>query len=140
VIPGGQLGGSGFLKLRIIGDHLNNSGGGTGFNIRVYLGATKLYDEFEAFTASPNRQAWNLDFTIANLFVANSQAWGGHLSFGNAAAPVTLGLGGGQQTGRAAGGFAVDTTVAQTLRVSIQHSAALASLSVRRYFAVAELL
>ena len=56
-IPGGTLGTLGAVRATIIGDYLNNTGGLASGRLRIYLGATTMFDSGAVnFAASANRQ------------------------------------------------------------------------------------
>ena len=89
------------------------------------------------------RRALTVDLLLANRGATNSQALGGRIDL--SALPATTGLGDFAAASAVVGAVfsgtaAEDSTVAKALAVTVQHSAANANLSVRRLYAVLELV
>ncbi len=132
------------VRLTLIGDYLNNSGATRTLRVRVKLGATTLWDDTSiALAASATRRALAIEVLLANRGATNSQALGGRLDI--SALPATAGLGDFAAASIAAGAVlsgtsAEDTTTARTLDLTVQHSAANASLSVRSLYGLVELV
>lgn len=126
------------LRLSLRGDYLNNSGGPRQPVIKVKLGATTLLtDTLSTVAASASRYPWRFDVEIDNLGATNSQWVNARLEMGVA--------GGGPRVSETLDGLlfatgAVDTTVAQTLVVTITLDTNSASHSWRRLKGVLELL
>lgn len=137
------------LRCTIIGDFLQNTAGDT-FTLRIKLGATTLWASAQsaAMTADADRSPFRMVFEIANLGVANSQFMAGVLMMSDRdQTPVTTGIGrfSSGSVGFIApfatnGVVAVDTTVAQTLAVTAQWNSAAASRSIRKKYALIEVV
>lgn len=157
LVAAGQLSANGILDLFAEGDYLHNNVGADTLTLRVKFGGVTFYQQAINFGGSVGavRHPWSLRLRIANLGFSNSQHIAGQFTWeaadgvaptvgiGNVAAN-SAGIGaGGSQAGNlpgfaAAGLGSVDTTVAQTLDVTGQWSAASANNSMRRRFAVLE--
>lgn len=145
-IPANSLGLAGGVRLTLVGDYLNNSGGAQTCTIKIKFGGTVFYgDAVAAIAASANRYPIpicvvlvNLNLTNSNLIQGTAPAWGG-------GAPTTgsvAGLIGPMTDARIVTSTvqAIDTTADQYLDVTATHGAANASLSIRRHAAFAEAL
>jgi hypothetical protein len=145
IVKAGALGPNGGVRVTIFGAYQNNSGVAATFTLRVkFGGATRYEDVSVSLATSAVVRPFRLVLVLMNANATNSQNLNGELRIGNIAAAV-IGLGdlATAPTGDAA--FAaraipVDTTLQQTLEVTIQHSAANANLSITRDGAVAELI
>lgn len=145
-IPAGQLGPSGCLRLRLVGDYLNNTGAGTPtLTLRIKLGATTIYADASAANAnSASRRPFDLNIILANQDSNSSQVLGGYALFG-AAGGATNGIGDFgtdeiQATTPLFGTAAINTTTDQAFAVTIQHSTNNANLSFRKMYALLELI
>ncbi len=145
-IPANSLRLPGGVRLTLVGDYLNNSGGEDTCTIKIKFGGTVFYgDAVAAIAASANRYPIpicvvlvNLNLTNSNLIQGTAPAWGG-------GAPTTgsvAGLIGPMTDARIVTSTvqAIDTTADQYLDVTATHGAANASLSIRRHAAFAEAL
>ena len=143
-IPANMLASDRSARLTLIGDYLNNSGANATLRVRAKFGATTLWDDTSANIATnATRRALTVDLLLANRGATNSQALGGRIDL--SALPATTGLGDFAAASAVVGAVfsgtaAEDSTVAKTLAVTVQHSAANANLSVRRLYAVLELV
>lgn len=153
-VGAGELSVDRMLRLTLVGDYLHNNAVGDALTFRVKFGGTT----FMAFSfggsfgnvVGANRQAWKAAVEIVNLNATNSQMMSleGHAVRANQAAP-TAGVGGiydSINTG-IAGGLAgistpgtIDTTLAQTLTVTGQWSAASVNNSFRKRHGLLELV
>lgn len=155
-IGAGHLSNNRRLRLVLEGDTLINLGAST-LTLRCKFGGTAW---FGAVTPSLGtaavRKNWTIELWLQNLGATNIQrAWG----YASNSAPVAGSVAGIGDLGVApsgwlvsgtAGGFApfgsngttmaIDTTLAQTLDVTVQWSASSASLSFRKTSALLELL
>ncbi len=132
------------VRLTLVGDYLNNSGVARTVTLRVKLGATTLYnDATVALAANAARRPLRAELLIANLNASNVQALGGAIALGSAGG-ATAGLGDLAIANIAeaiiSGSAAEDTTTAKTFEITAQHQVAAATISVRRLYAVWELL
>ena len=146
---------SGMLRLTLYGDTLYNNNVADTLRFRFKLGAATPVDETTPGTNATliaTRRAWELVVKIGNLGVLNSQAW----SVAGGIFPsvgMNTGIGSlGDSTPWAgtantvqgiypalmAGTSAVDMSLAQTLAVTVQWSAASANDSWRKLYAVLE--
>lgn len=130
-ITGGHVSNNRSLRLRIVADYLNDSGSNRNVTIRVKLGGTTLATVVgSSVPASASRLPAGLEILIQARGATNAQLVSvRHPNFTSQGTvieslPATA---------------AVDTTVNQTLAVTVEHSAAHASLSWRKRGADLEL-
>lgn len=128
-VAGGTLGSSGALRLTLLGDHLNNSGGSVNLTIRAKFGGTTIGGTLWVITTSANRRAARLtvDIVAANSttaqrtstiqMIADANGVAGDISGGNFQGPS------------AHNSLALDSTAAQTLSVTVEHGLAAATIS-----------
>lgn len=140
VIGAGHLSTNRALKLALFGDYLNNSGGLQNTALGVYFGGTQKIFVSQGFPNDVDRSAMFLEVTLANLGATNSQAIYGHMLMNTA--PQAHGVGTGYSGGAVHffNTMAVDTTIAQTLLVTAVHDLSSANLSLRKKYAILELL
>ncbi len=134
-VPGGTLGTDRRLRLKLIGDWLNNAGTNS-LTVRTKFGGTTLFSTAIFVGASPNRHALFYELILSAHNATNAQIATLHYFEGGAntagAPPGTLGNAGQSNTGVGVyNALALDSTVAQTLEVTFQHGAADANLSAR---------
>lgn len=130
----------------VIGGSFHHEGTAT-LRFRVYLGATTLYDSTtNVLTASADDDAsFRIVADLANQNATNDQTGGGYIMISNPADATTgfgdlaSGAGGQASTPITFADAAVDTTSAQTFRVSVQWSAAAANNRLARKYAYATL-
>lgn len=152
-IPGGTIGTSGVLRLTALGDYLNNSGVVRTLTPRVKFGGTTLWGSVSADIAvSANRRSFRLVCELSSVLATNVQFMAGLLQLGPAGSGANGGFQGDATDGALAaaeslvmpiassGTVAIDTTSAQTLLVSVQHSASDPNLSLRLHSHMIELL
>lgn len=152
-IAANDMGMNRMLRLTLLGDYLHNNVAGDTLTFRVKFGGTTFYANPGTLGAvlGAARHPWQLTLCVANLGATNSQMIEGQLGpveDPNQNAPTTgigqaLSSAGAQQ--RVAGlGIstlaAIDTTVAQTLDITVQWSASSANNSWRTRYAVLELV
>lgn len=160
-IPGNSLGINGIIRATLLGDWMNNSGGVVSLPIiKLKLGATTLIvaaTPGASWTAGATRQGWKAVVEIQNLGATNSQSgmlWMRGFQVNGVGAGLsnfTTGQGsagsipqaGGFATYEALGNFigaTVDTTAAQVLAVTAQHSVANAALDITLRSAFVEII
>lgn len=146
VIPAGLMGTKGRLRISVIGDWKNQSGGAAGTRLQVLFGGTTMMDGSNNLgTSVANRAPWSLRFELGNLGVANAQFIEGRATFDDPSqAQLTTGMGtftsaptSGYEIG---GSSAVDTALAQTLEIKLAPTAANANLSFRIFSWLVEVL
>lgn len=147
LVPGGTILASGMLRLTLHGDLLSNNGADT-FRVRAYFGGTLLYDDVSNMGAGvARRMPWRWAVELENLGVTNSQfsvmvldepdtdqpAPASGIGDVNFNSPTLLGgaLGLGAP-------IAIDTSTAQTLRVTVTNGTASANMSWRKRYAILE--
>lgn len=138
-IPANTLGANGSLVLELGGDYQNTSGSNRDLTLRVKFGGTTLFSDIRSgLTSTAALAAWKLTLTLQNLNATNAQHLNGRWSLSGRAA-ATTGLGDIDAADTFAGTIAsegtdptIDTTSAQTLEVSVQHSASSAAVAIRR--------
>lgn len=150
-VAGNAMGTDKGLRLTLFGDYLHNNGAGDTVTWRVKFGGTTIFQDTENFNAeaNANRQPWRLDLNLVNAGATNSQFLNVLYTRDKAsqAAPTT-GIGNATFNAYIAGGnlfanstaAAIDTTTSQTLAISAQWSASSANNSLRRRYAVLELV
>jgi hypothetical protein len=119
------------LRLELTADYLNDSGSARNLTVRLKLGGTTITTvSVNGISASATRYAASMFFRIQAKGATNSQII--DVSYPNfssnallVALPVTS---------------AIDTSVAQTLAVTVEHSAAHTSLSFRKRSVALELM
>lgn len=143
-ISAGELGVDGGFRLALGGGYLNNSGSDRSLTVRLKLGAhTEASRTFSMLTQA-NPREWYLSLVVLNL-TATTQWWSGHYIMGAAAGGnfiVTDSIDDPTEVPLAAISFAssVDTGPAVVLDVTVQHSVALATVTLDKRLALLELL
>lgn len=134
------------MRVTLVGDYLNNSGGASNVTFRVKFGATSLWAS-NTFSVPTNaaRRMFRLVFEIGQLNANSSQFLGGFLLLGATQAPATgLGTLGDVPLSAnplgSAGATAVDMSVAQTLNVTVQHGTSAATISCRAFYSLIEII
>jgi len=143
-IPANALGPNGAIRVTIIGDYLNNSGGAVTETVRIKFGGTTFYGQATGgIGASANRYPFFFQFVLTNLGATNSNylmglvpAWAGGTPSAASIAGVTAAAADGSFGYSAV--QAIDTTAAKFLDVTVQHTTGAATISARRHLAVAE--
>jgi len=144
-VPGGSLSSSRALRLTLLGDYLNNSGGGSDLIVKVKWGGTSfaVLDRHTAGAASATRRTLMVSAFLMAFGATNAQVGRGELYLSTAGgvagadAEDDLGLGAIRALHT---GLAVDSSVDQALLVSIQHSVSSANVSGRLHTGQLELL
>ncbi len=151
VVPAGSLGTNRLLRVGMIADYLNNDlFSARGIRMRIRFGGAILYDSASAATAignSPRRRAVLMEVDISNRDDVDRQIGGGFFVVGLDAIP-TAGVGaiadlatadrtGGEFATEATG---LDTSVAQTMEISIAHSGASNLISFRKQLGYATIV
>jgi hypothetical protein len=133
-IPAGSMGADGGIRVTLIGDYKNSTGGAHTFTVRFKLGGTTVVTASVGGIASDAaRYSASYEALIANQGATDSQmVTVNYPSFSGAAQTSWL--------QRVPGTAAVDTTAQQTLTVSVQHDAADANLDFRRAYYMIEFL
>jgi hypothetical protein len=145
-VPAGALGTDRMVRLTLYGDYLNNSAAGKTVTFRVKYGATTLWGDISpSLTGNdPLRRTWQIELALGAQGASNVQVLSGR------AAMTSTGVGSVAGIGTLAGtptfdqlfygSAAEDSTAAKTLAVTVQHSAAVSTVSIRRQYAALELL
>lgn len=143
------------LRLTLLGDVLNNTGGAVNMTLRVKLGGTTWYGDLIGVAANATRQALRMVVELANRGATNVQFGTVFVATGATAAGSVAGIGtlngpmdgtgnwgtdAGARLGMTNGDIAIDTTADQALAVSVQWASASANLSFRKRYAILELL
>lgn len=144
-VPGGTLGSAtpeGVLLGKLRGTYLNNTGATKTLLMELALGATTIWGDTSAAIATlATAHEWELDFMIWLQGATNAQQMSGAFRMSAGTAGSIAGIGHLGETpainGTALGGTAaVDMSADQTLTVKVQHSAASASLNIKRELAL----
>lgn len=144
-IPANQLGANGAIRVMILGDYLNSSGGTVNETIKVIFGGTTFYGDLQATFNAAGRAPFWVDFIISNTGATNTNFAAGKYSLDSGIAPSAGTVAGIKSlntmgTSFASATQAIDTTAAKFLDVTALHGTSSASVSLRRMFAVAEYL
>lgn len=110
------------IRVKMRGYYLQNGVANSTIRMRVYLGATTMYDVTSPnFAQDANYHAWMLDCELNNLGATNSQSCTGFFTIGTTAVP-TAGIGSmftvATYSGPFRGSSAEDTTTALTFKIS----------------------
>ena len=143
-VPANALGTNRMLRLTLFGDYLNNSGATRTVTFKAKYGATTLFNDATlALAASASRRPFRFELQLANQGATNAQVLSGLISLGLAGG-TTSGLGDLSALpalmNHIFGASVEDSTAAKTLDVTATHSAANASISIRRQYACLELV
>lgn len=145
-IPANAISTNRVLRLVLLGDYLNNSGSAQGITWRLKLGASTILGNAQSatqFASSANRR-W-ARFTVEIGAQASNSIWAQLTgSVGNTTSPSVAGI----STDVEPPGFqsatsglqTINMAVAQTLKLTIVHTAANANLSIRCHYAVVEIV
>lgn len=138
------MGTTGAVRVTMLCDYLNNTGGNRNLTLKVKLGGTTLFgDAWTALSTSVTRRAFHIQFTIANQNSAAIQFLAGTVGASSATAGSVAGLGhlnDGVQGSSFSGSATEDTTTSKALTVTATHSASDAALSVRLQHATVEVI
>lgn len=144
-VPGNTLGTGKVLRITMYGDYLNNNTAGS-IRWRIYYGATEIYQDLgSSAITDANRRPWTFVGYLWARSATNSQAGAGFIS---------LGFPGGATTGIGdiatdeiltvdplrTDNSAEDSTASKNYRVTVVLNAASTNISIRRTYAVVELL
>ena len=145
-IPANAMGATGYVRAEI-GGHIHHEGTAT-LRLRIYLGSTTLYDSTTAIliASSDDDAAFRIVVEVVNQGATNDQAGCGYVLISHTANPTT-GLAGDLAQALpnqvdvpiTLADTAVDTTSAQTFRVSVTWSAAAATNALHRKYAAVRL-
>ena len=151
-VPANTLGTNHMLRVDMGGTYLNNGGSASTLTVRIKFGPvpTVMYADatYSIGTGSTVKSAWELHFILAADASATAQKVRGRFEIGDNAAGATTGSGDlGTATATRNGTMspiygtaAVDSTVTQTLLVTMQHSVANTSISIVREGVLTELI
>ena len=143
-VPGNAMRTDRMVRLTLIADYLNNSGVARTLTVRVKFGATTLYNDVSvAFTAGALRRPIAFTIWLASQNANNVQVLGGQIDIGTMGG-ATSGLGDlavtAPQLTVLTGSAAEDSPIAKTFDITVQHSLAAATISIRRLYALFELV
>ena len=133
-VPANTMSTNKTLNVKIDGSYLNTSGASRTITVRIKFGGTTIYADTITLGAGAANRAMAFNFSITNNGAANAQTMNGSFEYSSVTAPTT-GIGdlNASTLGRiAAQAMAIDTTSAQTVEVTVQHSAIHASLYFTR--------
>jgi hypothetical protein len=140
-VPGGTLVSTKALRLTLICDYLNNSGGNANLSIAVKYGATVIagFSNIGPVTTSSLRRGLVLTTFFSAFNASNAQV---AYTRGVMQDIGVAGIGGGEAFVRSGvnTGVAEDSSTAKTLLVTFQHDVANANISARALIAQLELL
>lgn len=145
-IPGGLMGVDKCLRITLWGDMMNNSGSGQTLTLKVYAGATVLYnDSFGSITANASRRSWWLQLVFNNHNAANSNFLAGIALLGTTGGATTgsgdLGAAGFREAVISSNGSTtIDTSADQAIKVTATLGAANSNLDIRVQGSTWELL
>lgn len=135
-LPAGALGTLATAELIIEGDYLNNSGGSLQPTIRVYYGATKMFDSsFVSLTAASTRKAYRMSARLSALNSTSSQLvninWTTSGSLTGTAGQGSLDSNNPNDVATVDGTAAEDSTAAKGFGITVAWPSANASASFR---------
>lgn len=136
-IAANKLTANGLIKIIASGDYLNNSGATRTITLELKLGATVLWDSNASgnISATATRKAWSFTAYIQAMASTSAQRGGGFFVMGRATPVATTGTGGIEET-LFGGPFltaasTVDMTASRALTLSVTHSSAATTISMR---------
>lgn len=149
-VSAGSMGTDKMLRLTLIGDYLHNNVAGDTLRIRIKFGGTTFFDDTTDLggTTGANRQPWRIELVVANLGANNSQMIQAFGLFPRAdQSGPTTGIGRARldlapplmSAGISTLGT-IDTSIAQTLDLTVQWSANSANDSFRKRYGILELV
>jgi hypothetical protein len=144
-VPANELGTTRKLRCEMGGDYLNSSGVTPTLQLRIKYGGTTIFDDTVAVSSvSATRRPWYLMYSLCANASANAQCLFGFMLLGTAGG-ATTGIGDidtdeVETMGPFFNTAAVDSTVSQTLEVTVTWSSATTALSLRRFHAGLERL
>lgn len=144
-IGAGHMSTDRMLRCTIQGDYLNNSGVSQTLTLTVSLGATAAWQDLTtvAIPTDADRRPFRIVVEIANRASASVQNMTGTFWLGAAVAGSGAGIGDIDAANNVivfGGTAAEDTSVAKSLTISAAHGVANANLSIRKRYAMLELL
>lgn len=147
-VPGGTLLTTKQLRLQLIGDVLNNSGGSDAFVFRLKFGATTIHTWNATITngAGANRRSLHAQLLLSAANATGAQISHARAAIGNNSGSTATGAlapanaDAGQPVEGVNNAIAEDTTAAKTLSITFQHGTADPAISTRLLAAVLELL
>ncbi len=132
-VTGGDMSTNKSLRIRVIGDFLNNSGSNRQATLKLKFGALVLTYTFALQATSATRKRWEIDALIANIASASVQSASGSGFIGDTfSAPTRLEL--TQQLGT------VNSAANVTLSLTAQNSDVDATLETKYLSLIAELI
>lgn len=130
-VPGNTLGSTKKLRLTLLGDYLNNSGGGDTFTVRVKYGATTVATLLTgSLAANAARRPVRVDAEVAAFNSTSAQMSYSVLRVGPAGVTGTGG-GAGNIYDNGHNAVAEDSTASKNLVVTVQHTTGAATISFR---------
>lgn len=135
VIPAGKLGTTGAMRLTVLCDYKNDTGANKNLTVKFYMGSLVDTITITGVTATATKYPFSLEFLYANQNATNSQILSTFYPFPSLTTTNDVTL-----LQRLPVTSAVDTTVSNTMRVTVTHSAASASLVFRRFYYMIEFL
>jgi hypothetical protein len=142
-VPGGSLSTAGVLKFTMTGECNNTTGAGSTFAVNVTFGGVNVTTTASLFTiqAGATHEGMMLEVWLNANGATNAQRSLARLSelqagvlsdtFWSVGAVVHLSV---------HSSLAIDSTIAQTFQVNVQHASASASISFKRWTAMLELV
>lgn len=145
-IAGNTLGTTKKLRVQLLADWLNNSGGAVDTTVKIAFGGTTVWQgTIAGLAASANARSFFLSFDIGNIASAASQFMSGFLTLSSQTAPTT-GIG-NPDSGEAShssigsnGTLSIDTTAAKTLAVTVTLGTAASTIQFRMRHATIEVV
>lgn len=146
-VPGGTLGTNRALRLTLIGDYLNNSAGTRTLEMRTKYGGTTIFDQaITAIAIDTVRRGFSFVTMLSAQNATNAQVastigvLGALGSADGAAVSIASGTLSADPFEVTHNAVAVDSTLAQTLEVTLQHNVANANISARALAVQVEVL
>jgi hypothetical protein len=146
-VPANTLGTNKALRVQIKCDYLNNTAGTANVRLRIYYGATELWEDLgPTTTQDAARRPILIEFILFPRNASNSQSVGGIIKIGTAGA-ATTGIGNlgddeifANCPFRGIASATEDSTTELILKVTVVHSVADANISIRKLYSSVEVL
>lgn len=137
-VAGGTLSTNREIRLHLVGDYLNGSGGGVNLVVQATFGATVVCADTTTPASSGSRRSFEIELTISGQNATNAQVAACTVTVG--AAATNLGIAAAPNSRDHAVHTAVveDGTVNRTLLVQITHGSAAATVSLKKFTAQLE--
>lgn len=135
MIPGGSMSTNGIVRVTLVGDYLNNSGGASNFTLRVKIGGSAVFGTvFAGISSTGRRSPQRVIFEFVNngsptTNFCQGEWW--YSSFDSTSGSVAGSYATTAPLLFSSGSTAIDTTEVVDISVTAQHSVSSAQISFR---------